>query len=325
MCTIIFASERVKYELDEMPAIAAILMSKFRSSMCQLYGKDFPQAVMDEGAAMGRQIPVSPHVAQCLSVLPASPHEKIDKLQKIATQFGAPFDKEKAAAEMLPRNPRMPTVPSPYDKPGSGGVKFYQPATKPDGAQRPVQQPTTTVLTSAAVTSMTTTTPAAAPPRVTTPNKDGWRVQLGDGLATTLPPPPHALAAAAPLAPARPPVTAEKVAPSSPDPWAPLPPLNQNLGYTFDARLDQVAQFMVHKQSGSQSGSQSGGTTPHRGNSLVPQQSDASITSKMSGGHGTMAVSDAGTGTEAPSEGGHREESDAEDDLAKRLAALRAM
>ena len=228
--TIFFAAERVKYELDEMPAIAEMLMSKFRSALSQQYNtKDFPAMIVEENTALNMQ--VSPTVVAGLSVFPAKGAEKLAKLEQIAKEFNVPFNREEMERALIPVNPRMPPKVSatPYtnNNVGQTGQPAFTYVAQPAPARPPVEAvPVPPIPVSKPL-------PAGAfGPRIENPFEDI---------------PPAGPAASGP--PTRP--TGVARVPSKTDPWAPLPPQKTNLGYDFDDRLDNVAQYMAGKRTSS--------------------------------------------------------------------------
>jgi len=230
--TFFFAAERVKYELDEMPAIADMLMSKFRSALCQLFDKEFAANVVEENTAL--KMHVNPTVVAGLSVFPAKGPEKLAKLQYIAKEFDVEeFNLEEYTKELIVTNPRMPPAKvikaHPIENDNNGNQGAYAYVAKPAA---PAQQQ-----------------PFAAPPAPAAP-------------AATSAPPVVPLAAGAfgprisdPFAdiPSGPPTRPPGVTrvPSNKSPWAPLPPQKVNLGYGFSERLDTVAQNMASKRTSS--------------------------------------------------------------------------
>jgi len=267
-----------------MPAIASILMSKFKSSFCQLYGKDFPQAIHSESAAYERRLPIKIDVASCLSVASPSPSEKLKKLDQIAAKFGAPFDAERAALNMLPKNPRMPAQ------------DFNQQQIAPPPTKVYVQQPVA---------------PMPSLPAASKNNVPSTR-------PSPVVPPPAAVAAAAPSPPENRVQTHEGI---TLDGWAPLPPLNQDLGYDWNGKLDQYALYMNNKRSESQSPGVSEGA-PIRGNSL---HADDFLGARDHSGSVIINKSD----DPAPETEGKNDDDitddDDMDDLAKKIAELRGL
>lgn len=119
ICTLFFCADRVRHDLDEIPVIAEILMTKFRTAFIKMYeDKDFPKNVTNEATAF--YYSVNMNLVGLLSVQPAAPQQKIDKLEEIAEKFNAPFDKateEKAlmvVANNIPLSSKPPTLPSVY-------------------------------------------------------------------------------------------------------------------------------------------------------------------------------------------------------------------
>ena len=251
--TVFFASERVKFELDEMPSIADILMSKFKSSMCELYqAPDFSTRVTEDHTAM--QLQVNPTVIAALSVAPAAPAEKLAKLQRIADEFGAPFDKKEMEKELFMRYTRLPPATTPHS------------SATASAPSPPQTQPYTIVQASAAVPAPA----ASAPPVLSVPQPPPPSPPLPTTTATTpspysqpyirqttFPPAPRPQTTEAqqqqpPTRPSGGPPSAVTKSPSIvKDPWAPLPPNKVNLGIGFDDKLESVAQFMATKRSNS--------------------------------------------------------------------------
>ncbi|KAL4551885.1 hypothetical protein Ndes2526B_g06135 [Nannochloris sp. 'desiccata'] len=233
--TIFFAAERVKYELDEMPAIADMLMSKFRSALCQLFNKEFPVNIVEENTA--QQMEVSPTVIAGLSVFPAKGPEKLAKLQQIAKEFNVEeFDLEEYTKELILVNPRMPPAKAvnaqPINTNDNGGQGAYTYVAKPSAASG--QQP------------QFASAPAPAPNAAFAPAPPVV-IPLAAGAFGPRIPDPFADIPSGP--PTRPPGVAR--VPSKKDPWEPLPPQKVNLGYGFSERLDTVAQNMASKRTSS--------------------------------------------------------------------------
>lgn len=268
--TILFAAERVKFDLDEMPAIADMLMSKFKSSLCQIYeAKDFPLLITQEHAAI--ELQVNETVVAALSTSPAPAAEKYSKLEEIAEEKGVNFNKEAMQRELLPRAPRVPPPTSTFKPPpsgsgGGGGAYVYvgqQAASRPAAAvpapvHQPQYQPEPPIQTEVYMKPLPRPAQQAQQPAP-------LKFATFHDEPVALPPPVYTQ----PAAPAAPfvPMTQAPAAPDSsvtrptgpirlmsnksPDPWAPLPPMKTNLGYGFDNKLDSVAYYIGKRRSGS--------------------------------------------------------------------------
>jgi hypothetical protein len=227
--TILFAAERVKYELDEMPAIADMLMSKFRSALCHFFQtKEFAADIVEESTALN--MGVSPTVVAGLSVFPAKGPEKLSKCQQIAKEFNVEnFDAKEYEHELTLVNPRMPIKPV---------VNAHPINTNTEGAAytyvaQPAATPVQTFAAPAAPAAPAARPTAAPPPSV----------PLAAGaFGPRIPDPFENIPATRPTGVSR--------APSK-DAWAPLPPQNVNLGYGFSERLDTVAQNIAGKRTSS--------------------------------------------------------------------------
>lgn len=254
ICTLAFAAERVKYDLDEIPAIRDVLYSKFRHGLCERYGKEFAHTVAQDYSA--NACGANAAVVALLSAMPPSAELKLAKLEQIAEAFAVPFDKEKVAAEMY-----MGLAPPP---PPHAAASPY--AAQPPPPPRPV-----------------TSVPAAhgqpAPPpptRVVPP----LPAEFSAAQQPRQQPHPGAYHHAQP--PYQPPQHAQQpqqqqpaTSPSHPPPslqqsydaaWAPLPPVPLDQGSQFHERLNGAVHFMARATT-SESLSV-GSSTPQRGNSL---------------------------------------------------------
>jgi hypothetical protein len=220
--TIMYAADRVRYELDEVPQLAKVLMDKFKGPLSDMFSKEFPMLVTQDHTAC--TCGVNRIVVGYLTAGAASPEEKIGKLKEIAIEFNAPFDEEKAAREMLQRNPRMPPAKSPYDTVASGkqGYQLYVPK-----AQRGDKG----VLNEAALAGHNSLEPPLRVPPITDTgvvrhtrptNNNNWKVVRN---------------------------ASNSSARSEPSPWAPLPPGNPNLGLEFEDKLSNVATHIVTQRS----------------------------------------------------------------------------
>lgn len=268
--TILFAAERVKFDLDEMPAIADMLLSKFKSSLCQIYeAKDFPLLVTQEHTAIEMQ--VNETVVAALSTSPAPAAEKYAKLEEIAEEKGVTFNKEAMQRELMPRAPRVPPPTSHFKPPpsggggGGGGAYVYvgqQAAPRPIAIAVPAAvpqqlhyQPQPEVQTEIYMKPLPRPAQQPGPLKFATFHDE----------PVALPPPVYTQPAApvAPFVPmtqapappdssvTRPTGPIRLMSNKSPDPWAPLPPVKTNLGYGFDNKLGSVAYYMGKKRTGS--------------------------------------------------------------------------
>lgn len=310
ICSVIFAASRVKHELDEMPAIADILMSKFRNPLCVVYqNKDFPQAVIEEHRAPEFQ--VNQDIIAFLSVTPAPPDEKISKLEQISLEFDAPFDKDKAFLDMMPKSRVVPRYPAATETKTAAAVGPSPPRPQTTIAQEKSGTP----LVLPAVP-----TPAPAPTPTTKVAGDVV-VESSSNIQKIQPLPPYQPAVTTATTHGHASSqhdTQERDDGNERDPWAPLPPPKLNYGYSFDRKLDNVADW-IHR----------GGS----GNS--PQDAAASKTARpvvvVAANERHVAESDVGTDGGSGGGGGDQHENggmargDGEDNLAKRLAALKGI
>lgn len=174
ICTLLFCAPRVQHDLDEIPVIAEILMAKFRNAFIKLFeDKDFAKNVSNEATAF--YYSVNTNVVNWLSVSPADPQPKIDKLEEIAQKFNASFDKaaEEKAVMPVTNNIRLshkpPTLPSVYQSSVMGDMGDGRSEADIPGPSKVMPLPPSHVYAGA-------TAPCQADPRCTTV-PDTWQGQ----------------------------------------------------------------------------------------------------------------------------------------------------
>lgn len=320
MCSIFYASDRVRQDLDEIPAIADLLMSKFCSAFVASYdAKDFPKLIKDEYTA--RNFPVNPVVMGCLSLKPAPVQEKLNKLESVANKHGIAFDRERAEREMMPHNPRMPRVGN--NDTGPAWVYKPQPGSNPNPPTMPSGR-STPMFSNSATTVFPSSAPIAPPPAGAPEQPAKPAESVG---------PPQEPSSSSPASNNMPSAVAGffQGRPSGSDShslrrqqsvgkewrsegWDPLPPPSQQLGYDFGERLGAAETYLRAARVGSGSQdlasserSASGGGPSHHG----PMEEAAAEFEEKKEPEGDEG--------EAEGEG----EGEGEDSIAKRLARLR--
>jgi hypothetical protein len=303
VCSLLFAADRVRFDLDEVPAIRDILLAKFRGALCDRFGRAFAKEVVEEYTA--EACGVSADVVAYLAASPADGREKLERLTAVAKARGvASYDEASHAAALMPANRRMPPAPSATaaapPPPPQRAPERPAPAQEAPPAQKhaPAQQHAAKHAVDAQtgrppVAPLFGGTPATRPPPqpgVPSPDVSSWDELRNSG-------------------------------------WAPLSPARQTLGDECGKHLSQAAQWLVKERSGSvESG---GGATPARGNSFPADYAPSEPGSADQSVHQRVASSPRQAGSESGGGGEHAAveaegEAEEEDDLVKKLRSLQS-
>lgn len=221
--TIMFASERIRYDIDEIYDISSLLKVKFGKEFIKIFGKNFDAEINDELRA--RDMGANNLVIAFLSVMPAPPAEKIERLKKISLKHKVPFDEERAEQDLNPKKfVKMPDVLEQSQKP-SNPMMHDRPIAPMPVMNQPAQYSGTN-FNKAQHQTLPTVRPPNPIPRQHKNNSSSSQLRQK-------PEPPSDQ-------------TSENAA------WQALPPVRQDLGYGFTDTLAAATAYVLQShRSGS--------------------------------------------------------------------------
>lgn len=236
--TILFATERVKYDVKEMHDIASLLQSRFKKHLVQNHGKRFFDEIKEESIACS--LGVNANLIAFLSVMPATSQQKMARLKSLSIAHAVPLDESAFDVDVNPG-------------PGAG-YSTSRVATRPS-----IVPPASSQFQIVPLADIDASHERGS--------SISWN-RIGPSAAPEAKPAAKPKAKAAPK-PKSPVIVDTSKQNASPDRayslrtssagrgWRALSPTPQDLGYTFGDKLNAATTFIYHKhQSSGSSGSE---------------------------------------------------------------------